>query len=95
MFRFACNGELEGMEATKHEVSLTDEDLCALEYAATVLRMIAERQHQTDGRIEPVNDIRTASARAKAAIRRLEPVMRKIDTMPSNAGVTDQPRKDD
>jgi len=58
---------------------LTDADLCALEYAVKTLRAIAERQEQVGDVLEPVNDIRAAAARAKTALRRLEPVVRKLD----------------
>lgn len=58
---------------------LTDADLCALEYAVQTLRAIAERQEQVGDVLEPVNDIRAAAARAKTALRRLEPVVRKLD----------------
>lgn len=58
---------------------LTDADMCALEHAVKTLRAIAERREQVGDVLEPVNDIRTAAARAKNALRRLEPVVRKLD----------------
>ncbi len=61
------------------ELGLTDEDLCALEHAVQTLRAIAERQQQVGDVLEPVNDIRTAATRARNALRRLEPVVRRID----------------
>lgn len=57
---------------------VSDEDLCALEHAVTTLRAIADRQQQVGDVLEPVNDIRTASARAKHALRRLAPVVNKL-----------------
>lgn len=58
-----------------------DEDLCALEHAVATLRAIADRRQQVGDVLEPVNDIRTASARAKSALQRLEPVARKLESL--------------
>jgi hypothetical protein len=58
--------------------TLTDDDLCALEFAVEVLRAIAERRQLQADAWEPVNDIRAASARAKHALHRVEPVVRKL-----------------
>jgi hypothetical protein len=57
---------------------LTDDELCALEYSVRALRAIAERSEVLDGVIQPLNDIRAASRRAKHALSRLEPVARRL-----------------
>ncbi|MGU7812670.1 hypothetical protein [Burkholderia sp. AW49-1] len=54
--------------------ALTDGQLCAVQYATEALRAIAERREQVDDVIRPLNDIRTASRRAAAALKRFEPV---------------------
>ena len=60
------------------EVGLTDEDHCALEYAVETLRAIAERRQLVGDAWEPVDNIRAASVRAKHALRRVEPALRKL-----------------
>ncbi|MCW3543483.1 hypothetical protein [Burkholderia cenocepacia] len=54
--------------------ALTDGQLCAVQYATEALRAIAERREQVDDVIRPLNDIRAASRRAAAALKRFEPV---------------------
>lgn len=54
--------------------ALTDGQLCAIQYAMYSLRAIAERRELTGDVIRPLNDIRTASRRAAAALKRFEPV---------------------
>ena len=54
--------------------ALTDPHLCAIQYATDSLRAIAERRELVGDEIHPLNDIRAASRRAAAALRRLEPV---------------------
>lgn len=59
-------------------MQLTDNDFCALEYAAAALRAIADRKELVGDLIQPMNDIRSASRRAKIAIARLDPVLQRI-----------------
>lgn len=66
---------------------LTDEDFCALEYTKLALQAIANRKEQIGDLIHPMNDIRSASKRARAAIKRLEPVMNKIDSILEQSAV--------
>ena len=72
-------------------MQLTDEDLCALEYAAKALRAIAEREEIVGDVLQPMNDIRSAARRARAAVKRLEPVLLKIDSAPPLAKINDRP----
>lgn len=60
-------------------VILTDKDLCALQYALDALKAIAERGQLVGDVVEPLNDIRKASARARQALIRFEPVVIKIN----------------
>ncbi len=59
--------------------ALTDMDLCALEYAVEALRVIAQRREVSGDVVTPVDDIRKASSRAAHALKRIEPVLLKID----------------
>jgi len=54
--------------------ALTDLELCDLQCALHTLTAIAERKMQCCEVIEPVNDIRDASKRAKYALGRFEPL---------------------
>ncbi|MBN3729473.1 hypothetical protein [Burkholderia sp. Tr-20390] len=54
--------------------TLADNHLCAVQYATDALRAIADRREQVGDAIQPLNDIRAASRRAAAALRRFEPV---------------------
>lgn len=59
-------------------MELSDDDLCAVEFAAQALRAIAERKRMVGDVIEPVNDIRIASSLAKEALRRFDSVAMKL-----------------
>ena len=59
-------------------MGLTENDLCAVQFALQALQSIADRKRMVVDVIEPVNDIRAASRLAKEAVRRFEPVAVKL-----------------
>lgn len=63
-------------------MELSDNDLCAIQYAAQALKAIAERQRMVGDALEPLNDIRAASSLAKEALRRFELVADRLINKP-------------
>ena len=55
-------------------MKVSDEDVCAIQFAIKALEAIAQRQRMVGDALEPVNNIKSASALAKQAARRFRPV---------------------
>ncbi len=69
--RWAEQAILTKLAEKAQAVAFSEHDFCDMQYAVGSLRAIADRQEQVLDEIWPLNNIRDASNRAKAALTRL------------------------